>query len=144
MTLEAFKISIERLFGLKSKADISGIDILINVIGIITLALICFLAWNKRKYPKNGNKKPTKSLLVMANLYQWGIDVCPLLGTLGTVVALIVTTGSSGGEELKADFMYALTSTFWGLIWAVGCRFFESLCSLNGYYEALAEESESE
>lgn len=137
MTLEAFKISIGRICD-------SGIDVLINIIGVITVALIIFLFVNKGKYERNRNKKPTKSLLVMANLYQWGIDVCPLLGTLGTVVALIVTTGSSGGEELKADFMYALTSTFWGLIWAVVCRLLESALSVNGYYEALAEERESE
>jgi len=137
MTWQAFEISITRIFD-------SGIDILINIIGVFTLALIIILWWNKGQYEKDKKKRPTKSLLVMANLYQWGIDVCPLLGTLGTVVALIVTTGSSGGEELKADFMYALTSTFWGLIWAVGCRFFESLFSVSGYYEALDEERESE
>ena len=80
----------------------------------------------------------------MADIYQWGIDSCPLLGTLGTVVALIVTTSSNGGEELKADFMYALTSTFWGLVWAVLCKLLESALGVNGYYEALAEDLETE
>jgi len=133
-TLRAFAICIERIGG-------SLIDILINLIGIVVVALIIILAIEKKRC--KDKRRLIKRFLLMADLYQWGIDSCPLLGTLGTVVALIVTTGSSGGEALKADFMYALTSTFWGLVWAVLCKLLESALGVNGYYEALAEEFET-
>lgn len=133
-TLEALAIAIDEMPN-------SLIDILITCVGVVALAFIIILYLKKEEYENDGEKKPVKRFVMfLTNLYQWGIDACPLLGTFGTVVALIVTTGSSDGEKLKADFMYALTSTLWGILWAVLCRLAESLGGVNGYYETLAEE----
>ncbi|MGN0505490.1 MAG: hypothetical protein ACI4FZ_02960 [Lachnospiraceae bacterium] len=133
MTLDAFIISIKRIWN-------SGIDMLIVGIVLITLFIILALNIKKKEYRKNPDKKPDKILLRINSLYQWGIEACPLLGTLGTVVALIAQTNSSGNIEVQANFMYALTSTFWGIIGALVCKFTESLLGINGYYENLAEE----
>jgi len=58
--------------------------------------------------------------------YSIYVSVCstfPLLGILGTIVALIPMVQS--GTDLEANFFAALTSTFWGLGFAVIFKIFE-------------------
>ncbi len=47
------------------------------------------------------------------------ISVFPLLGMLGTVIALLGLDLSGDTESLKANFFMALDTTMWGIIFAV-------------------------
>lgn len=47
------------------------------------------------------------------------ISVFPLLGMLGTVIALLGLDLSGDTESLKSNFFQALDTTMWGIIFAV-------------------------
>ncbi len=55
-------------------------------------------------------------------------SILPLLGILGTVIALL-NTANADIETLKANFTFALTSTYWGLIGAIVCKVLEGVIS---------------
>ena len=123
-----------------SITEASVLDIVIIIVGLYTILCICHLMGKRRQYEKN-NKLAENSKWMKRNLrrsirYQWGIDVCPLLGTLGTVVGLINNTVSG---DLEKNFLLALTTTFWGLLFAILCKMLESFSGINGYFEELAE-----
>jgi len=52
------------------------------------------------------------------------ISIFPYLGILGTVYSLIGVAGDSGFENMQSSFLIALTSTFWGVIFAIGFKVF--------------------
>lgn len=61
-----------------------------------------------------------------ASKYTWFVNITaifPLLGILGTVLALM---NSSGTENLSANFSMALWTTFLGLVCAIICKLFDS------------------
>ncbi len=118
--------------------NMTEIDKAIIFVGIISLAFIFFLAAIKIFGRGKMNNSLMKACLKLSSLYQYGIEACPLLGTLGTVVSLIAN--SINTSELQNSFLYALTSTLWGLIMALICKAFESVFELNGYFETKAEE----
>ena len=53
--------------------------------------------------------------------------IFPLLGILGTVIALLSMTGDLAAME--TNFLAALTSTFWGLIASIIFKFLDSFIS---------------
>lgn len=55
------------------------------------------------------------------------IAIFPLLGMLGTIIALLKL--SSGSENLIQNFYSALTSTFWGMVFAVGFKIVDAFVS---------------
>lgn len=61
--------------------------------------------------------------------------IFPLMGLLGTVISLIPMVRSVGTIE-HGLFFSALTSTFWGIVFAIISKGF------NGYVEAQIEEAE--
>ena len=69
--------------------NLTEVDVVIIAIGIITLLLIFFLYGVKRSIgtKRKLDVKLLNSCLFFSGMYQWGIDVCPLLGTFGTVVS---------------------------------------------------------
>jgi len=52
------------------------------------------------------------------------ISIFPYLGILGTVYSLIGVAGDSGFDNMQDSFLIALTSTFWGVIFAIGFKVF--------------------
>ena len=55
------------------------------------------------------------------------IAIFPLLGLLGTVIALINVAGADAGfDATQHSFMMSLTSTFWGMISAIIYKFFDA------------------
>ncbi|MEX1308085.1 MAG: MotA/TolQ/ExbB proton channel family protein [Eubacteriales bacterium] len=52
-------------------------------------------------------------------------SILPLLGILGTVIALMQIDGFTT-ETISQNFMAALTSTFWGLVGATLCKALEA------------------
>ena len=72
----------------------------------------------------SGNRLIDKEIIALRNKaelwYTWYVNISalfPLLGILGTVIALI----GMQGDAMSADssFLLALTSTFWGLVFSI-------------------------
>jgi len=57
------------------------------------------------------------------------ITIFPLLGLLGTVMALMNVASGAGFESIEYSFMMSLTSTFWGMVFAIFFKFFDSSIS---------------
>lgn len=53
--------------------------------------------------------------------------IFPLLGILGTVISLLGMVGSE--QSVENGFFAALTSTFWGLVFAIAFKFIDSFVS---------------
>lgn len=53
--------------------------------------------------------------------------IFPLLGILGTVVSLLSMVGD--GANIQSGFFAALTSTFWGLVFAIVYKFLDGFLS---------------
>lgn len=70
-----------------------------------------------------------------AGMYENIAGVFPLLGILGTVVSLIPMVNAVGSETVNL-FFGALTSTFWGIVFAIIFR------SLSGYLFSLVDDCE--
>lgn len=60
-------------------------------------------------------------------LYGTVTGIFPLLGILGTVVSLLGMVGE--GTDVTGGFFAALTSTFWGLVFAIIFKFMDSFLS---------------
>ena len=60
-------------------------------------------------------------------LYGTITGIFPLLGILGTVTALLGMVGD--GTDVTGGFFAALTSTFWGLVFAIVFKFMDSFIS---------------
>lgn len=113
-----------------------GVSILSNDFIILIAAMVAFvfmlltkgfvLAIKKRtnEWKKSKNVKFSKFLLNGASkfytLFVTMISIFPLLGMLGTVVGLLGLDLASGDmENIKNNFFIALTSTAWGIVFAV-------------------------
>jgi len=57
------------------------------------------------------------------------ITVFPLLGLLGTVISLVMVAGDGGFENAHDSFMMSLTSTFWGVSFAIFFKLCDSFVS---------------
>ena len=76
----------------------------------------------KRDETKRFTADLLKRLNESYNLFTTAITVFPLLGMLGTVIALIGLNASlteTGYEIVQNNFFNALTSTAWGIIFAI-------------------------
>jgi len=62
---------------------------------------------------------------VFANI----IAIFPLLGLLGTVISLIFTAGDGDLANMQQYFMMSLTSTFWGMIFAIAYKITDAFVS---------------
>lgn len=60
-------------------------------------------------------------------LYGTITGIFPLLGILGTVVSLLGMVGDTA--DVTGGFFAALTSTFWGLVFAIVFKFMDSIMS---------------
>ncbi|NMA84197.1 MAG: hypothetical protein GX962_10095 [Epulopiscium sp.] len=58
------------------------------------------------------------------NLFIGITTIFPLLGILGTIISLLSLVDFSS-QLVMVNFTTALTSTFWGLIWAIVCKSLE-------------------
>ena len=64
------------------------------------------------------------------------IMIFPLLGILGTVISLLPLVGVLG-TDMQANFFSALTSTFWGLVFAILFK------ALDGWLSGLVTDNEA-
>lgn len=82
--------------------------------------------------------KLRKSAFTNYSMYQSITQIFPLMGILGTVSSLIPMVSSIGNEANTSLFFSALTSTFWGIVFAIIFK------SINGYLDATLSEVEKE
>ena len=85
------------------------------------------------KIPKNSNnfkldeiEKLKERQSFLFNAYSTIGSIFPLLGILGTILALISLKDFSS-QIVTSSFSLALTSTFWGLVFAIVSRLFEGV-----------------
>ncbi|NLP45557.1 MAG: MotA/TolQ/ExbB proton channel family protein [Epulopiscium sp.] len=67
------------------------------------------------------------------NIFVGITTIFPLLGILGTVISLLSLVDFSS-QVIITNFATALTSTFWGLIWAIVCKGLEGWITSRVYY----------
>lgn len=86
-----------------------------------------------KKMKKRKRNNPDKNITEMrTNAVTWYTryvnvtGIFPLLGIMGTVISLIMITD---GGDMTGEFMAALTSTFWGLVFAVFFRLMDTRVS---------------
>ena len=100
--------------------NITFIDALIIVIFIAAMVL-CLAIYILHKK----EKAKTQTADLFYRFIQYSIEALPLLGTLGTVIGLI--GNSIDADALQSNFLFALTSTFWGLVGAIILKFVDSI-----------------
>jgi len=100
--------------------NVTLIDILIIVVFIASLVLCVVIHILDKK-----EKQKTATAELFYRFIQYSIEAMPLLGTLGTVIGLI--NNSINADALQSNFLYALTSTFWGLVGAIIVKFVDAM-----------------
>ena len=78
-------------------------------------------------------RRMTGAYSVFANL----IMIFPLLGILGTVLSLLPMVSTMGQSEMQANFFLALTSTLWGLVFAIIYK------AVDGFVAGQVEDNEN-
>ena len=100
--------------------NVTLIDVLIIVVFIASLVLCVAIHILDKK-----EKQKTATAELFYRFIQYSIEAMPLLGTLGTVIGLI--NNSINADALQSNFLYALTSTFWGLVGAIIVKFVDAM-----------------
>lgn len=104
--------------------------IMITVIFAAAVAALIFLVFSvaaARRTEKIINKKSQNEfkrtmyyfLDIPYTVFITLISIFPLLGMLGTVIALLSLDLSGDTEAVKANFFQALDTTMWGIVFAV-------------------------
>ena len=102
---------------LKNITFIDAVIIITFIAALVLCVVIYFM------YRREMHKTDTGELFY--RFLKYAIDALPLLGTLGTVIGLI--NNSVNPDALQTNFLYALTSTFWGLVGAIVLKFLDEL-----------------
>ncbi len=97
--------------------NITFIDVVIIVVFIAALVLCAAISIMDKK-----EKRKTETAELFYRFIQYAIEALPLLGTL---VGLI--NNSVNADALQSNFLYALTSTFWGLVGAIVVKFIDTM-----------------
>lgn len=82
------------------------------------------------KYEKDFNKACS-----LYNMYTQWIPIFPLLGILGTVSGLMLQVEAENIDELFASLHLALESTWLGLLFSIGLKFFVALIPAKIIYD---------
>ena len=72
-----------------------------------------------------------KSTERLYSLYVGITSIFPFLGVLGTVFSLIMLAGGDVSLAVQESFFVALTSTFWGVLFAIFYRFLDATVSID-------------
>lgn len=105
----------------------------INIIIFITAAIAAVLLFFSKKFAKDIEHYFETSEGKLKDSVYYTLDICytlfitlisifPLLGMLGTVQALLKLDMTQEGTSLQNNFFSALTSTAWGIIFAIGFK----------------------
>lgn len=126
----------------KFKEGFWNFDWIIFVVAIINILIfICIkqinieISANYKNFEQKENLFATnKAYSQFTNLYTIFltiISIFPLLGMLGTVFSLLRLDITSIDDNLKSNFFSALTSTAWGIIFAMGFKITNAFISTD-------------
>lgn len=105
------------------------INIIIFCTAAIALALVVlavFLIFSDRERERKSLPyHHYNTIRALYNVFATSIEILPLLGTLGTVTALLCITNDI--ENMQSNFVLALQSTEYGLVFACGFKFLDWL-----------------
>lgn len=105
------------------------INIIIFCTAAIALALVVlavFLVFSDRERERKSLPYHYyNTIRGLYNIFATSIEILPLLGTLGTVTALLCITNDI--ENMQSNFVLALSSTEYGLVFACGFKFLDWL-----------------
>lgn len=87
----------------------------------IDVLLRQFKTNNREEIDLHQIKKLKDEEAKFVNMLMTIISVFPLMGILGTIISLLGMV-NLGSEEVLINFTTALTSTFWGLVFAIGFK----------------------
>jgi len=87
----------------------------------IDVLLRQFQTNNREEIDLHRIKKLKDEEAKFVNMLMTIISVFPLMGILGTIISLLGMV-NLGSEEVLINFTTALTSTFWGLVFAIGFK----------------------
>ena len=92
----------------------------------IDVLLQQFVRNDKKEIDLHLIKRLKDSEAQLVNMLLTIISVFPLLGILGTIISLLGMV-NLGSEEVLINFTTALTSTFWGLVFAIAFKGLSSM-----------------
>lgn len=78
-----------------------------------------------------------RKMMASYSLFSNFIMIFPLLGILGTVLSLLPMVTTLGQTQMQANFFSALTSTLWGLVFAIVFK------AIDGYVSGRVEDNEN-
>lgn len=78
-----------------------------------------------------------RRMMASYSLFSNFIMIFPLLGILGTVISLLPMVTTLGQTQMQANFFSALTSTLWGLVFAIIFK------AIDGYVSGRVEDNEN-
>lgn len=103
------------------------INIIIICTATIALALVIisiFLIFSDRERERKSlPHHHYNTIRALYNVFASSIEILPLLGTLGTVTALLSITNDIA--NMQSNFVLALRSTEYGLVFACGFKFLD-------------------
>ena len=127
-------------------------DTIIILVGVLNGAIFIFMRMNTKKVSESLNVSLNMSLPIFTpldlspkelqhldkqckaaersySLYVGITSIFPFLGILGTVFSLIMLAGGEMSVAVQESFFVALTSTFWGVFFAIIYRFLDATVS---------------
>ena len=125
--------------------EFHGLRIIIFCTAAIALSLVIlavFLIFSDREREKKSLPyHHYNTIRGLYNVFATSIEILPLLGTLGTVTALLCITNDI--ENMQSNFVLALRSTEYGLVFACGFKFLYWLLFplITPYFEASEQEN---
>lgn len=125
--------------------EFHGLRIIIFCTAAIALSLVIlavFLIFSDREREKKSLPyHHYNTIRGLYNVFATSIEILPLLGTLGTVTALLCITNDI--ENMQSNFVLALRSTEYGLVFACGFKFLDWLLFplFTPYFEASEQEN---
>jgi len=90
-------------------------------LALVILAIILIFSDREREKSSLPNHH-YNTIRALYNVFATSIELLPLLGTLGTVTALLCITDDI--ENMQSNFVLALRSTEYGLVFACGFKIF--------------------
>ena len=100
-------------------ASVWSTDTYILIAALLTAGFFAALLYLLRRQKAEPERDQSRRVALLYSLFTTAITIFPLLGMFGTVRALIGLDLSGDMSRVQENFFAALTSTAWGIIFAI-------------------------